>query len=158
MQGCKRSCIAKFSLENIPWKQALCSSFWTSGDICLDKAKIDPSLACFTICMQLILQMHIWCHTCWYLGSHHDNWAIWSRYLHMCTCIDWTGTWDCMCQTVHYALIVWAQLRFSSLHLTEKGIVFHSWSQIKASAFLGGGGSSEIARSVVFLKLWKLLG
>ena len=40
-----------------------------------------PSLACFAACVQWIPQNHLWCNTCWPLGSQHGSQTISSTYL-----------------------------------------------------------------------------
>ena len=37
------------------------------------KARVDSSLVCFIICMQLSPQIHLWCDTCWPLDGQHDS-------------------------------------------------------------------------------------
>ena len=46
------------------------------------KARVDPSLACFLACVQWIPEIHLWCDTCWPLGSQHGSQ---SRSLHACS-------------------------------------------------------------------------
>ena len=36
----------------------------------------------FDACMQQIPLNHLWCDTCWPLGSQHGNWAVLSTYLY----------------------------------------------------------------------------
>ena len=50
--------------------------FWTSGDIpsWVSEPRWIPWLECFVSCMQQIPQIHLWCDTCWPLGSRHGGW------------------------------------------------------------------------------------
>ena len=37
------------------------------------KARVDPSLACFTACVPWIPEIHLWCDTCWLYRGHHGG-------------------------------------------------------------------------------------
>ena len=40
-----------------------------------------PLLAYFVTFIQQIPQIHLWCNTCWPIGSQYGNWVISSTYL-----------------------------------------------------------------------------
>ena len=42
----------------------------------VSKPECTPSLACFVTHTQQNPQIHLWCDTCWPLGSQHCSWAI----------------------------------------------------------------------------------
>ena len=51
--------------------------FWTSVTYALSfKARVDLFFACFVTCMQWIAHIHLWCATCWPLGSQHGCQAV----------------------------------------------------------------------------------
>ena len=39
------------------------------------KVRVDASFACFVVCVHWILQIHLWCNTCWPLGGQHGTQA-----------------------------------------------------------------------------------
>ena len=45
------------------------------------KARVDLSFAFFVTCMQWIPQIHLWCDTCWPLGSQHGSLAFLTHVL-----------------------------------------------------------------------------
>ena len=62
------------------------------------KVKVDPVLASFVACVQRNPQIHLWCNTCWPLGSQHGSQVIpihkhrWARVRDL----------SCRCLTVWY--------------------------------------------------------
>ena len=49
-----------------------CFGFLVMSNLSL-KAKVSPTLAWFVTCIQWIPQVHLWCNTCWPLGSQHHS-------------------------------------------------------------------------------------
>ena len=49
---------------------------FTSDQFFKKKIWWKPVLAYFVTCTQWIPQIHLWCNTCWPLGSLHDSWVI----------------------------------------------------------------------------------
>ena len=63
------------------------------------KARVDPLLACFLICMQWNPQIHFWCDTCWLYSSQHDSRAFWTHTLeNTSTSIGGAQTHDRACR------------------------------------------------------------
>ena len=62
-----------------------------------------PLLACFIAYIQWISQIHLWCDTCWPLGSQPSSQAVSSTYLYLHTSIGRTWVQDqaCHCLTAY---------------------------------------------------------
>ena len=103
--------IRKFLEDTITW------SHWYPCFVLGFKARVDdPSLACFIACAQWNPQIHLWCNTCWPLGSQDASRAI---LIHILANKHW---WGCGPGSImHAAASVWEQADAPRTELCQLG-------------------------------------